>query len=100
MQTALLIQESGPWGQQFPEPCFDNVFEIVDQRVVGQNHLKLTFCLPNSDKMLDGIAFNVDRDTWPNYRVKSAHVAYRLDVNVYQGRSRLQLMVEVLNPLE
>ena len=99
LQTALLIQESGPWGQQFPEPCFDNVLEILDQRVVGQNHLKLTFSLPNSDKILDGIAFNVDRALWPNYRVKEAHVAYRLDVNVYQGRSRLQLMVEVLNPV-
>src|SRR3990167_3866400 len=99
LQTALLIQEAGPWGQHFPEPSFDNVLEIVDQRVVGQNHLKLTFSLPNSDKILDGIAFNVDRELWPNYRVKEAHVAYRLDVNVYQGRSRLQLMVEVLNPL-
>ncbi len=99
LQTALLIQESGPWGQQFPEPCFDNVLEIVDQRVVGQNHLKLTFSLPNSDKILDGIAFNVDREQWPNHRIKEAHVAYRLDVNVYQGRSRLQLMVDVLNPL-
>lgn len=99
LQTALLIQESGPWGQQFPEPCFDNVLEILDQRVVGQNHLKLTFSLPNSDKILDGIAFNVDRELWPNYRLKEAHVAYRLDVNVYQGRSRLQLMVEVLNPI-
>ena len=95
----LLLQEAGPWGQQFPEPCFNNVFAILDQRVVGQNHLKLTFSLPNSDKILDGIAFNVDRGLWPNYRIKEAHVAYRLDVNVYQGRSRLQLMVEVIDPI-
>ena len=99
LQTALLLQNAGPWGQQFPEPCFDNVFEILDQKLVGQNHLKITLSLPNSDKIIDGIAFNVERDKWPNFRIKEAHVAYRLDVNVYQGRSRLQLMVEVLTPL-
>lgn len=99
LQTALLLRDSGPWGQQFPEPCFDNVFELLDQKLVGQNHLKLTFSLPNCDKILEGIAFNVDRDKWPNYRIKEVHVAYRLDVNVYQGRSRLQLMIEAMNPL-
>lgn len=99
LQTALLLQESGPWGQQFPEPCFDNVFELLDQKLVGQNHLKLTLALPNSDTILDGIAFNIDRAAWPNLRIKQVHVAYRLDVNFYQGRSRLQLMIEALNPL-
>ena len=100
LDTAMLLQNSGPWGQQFPEPCFDNVFEVLDQRLVGENHLKITFSLPNSDKILDGIAFNIDRDKWPNFRIREAHVAYRLDVNVYQGRSRLQLMVDALNPVE
>jgi single-stranded-DNA-specific exonuclease len=62
------------------------------------NHLKLTFAVPECGTILEGIAFNVDLKQWPNHRVKEAHVAYRLDVNVYQGRSRLQLMVETLNP--
>ncbi|KTC96625.1 single-stranded-DNA-specific exonuclease RecJ [Legionella erythra] len=99
LETAHLLQQAGPWGQQFPEPCFDNVFEILDQRVVGQNHLKLTFALPETGGTVDAIAFNVDRSQWPNYRVREVHAAYRLDINVYQGRSRLQLMIEALNPL-
>ena len=39
LQLATLIKESGPWGQQFPLPLFDNVFEVLDQRIVGTNHL-------------------------------------------------------------
>ncbi|QRN03887.1 single-stranded-DNA-specific exonuclease RecJ [Legionella sp. MW5194] len=99
LETAHLLQQGGPWGQQFPEPCFDNVFEVLDQRVVGQNHLKLTFALPETGGTVDAIAFNVDRSQWPNHRVREVHAAYRLDVNVYQGRTRLQLMIEALNPV-
>lgn len=99
MDTALLLQQGGPWGQQFPEPCFDNVFEILDQRLVGQHHLKLTLAHASGGEPIDAIAFNVDLKTWPNYRAKQVQVAYKLDINVYQGRSRLQLMIEALHPL-
>ena len=30
-----------PWGQGFGEPLFDNVFQVLEQRLVGQIHLKL-----------------------------------------------------------
>lgn len=96
LETAALIQQSGPWGQQFPEPCFDNVFELLDQRLVGQHHLKLTLAHPDKKEPLDAIAFNVDLKLWPNHRAVNVRVAYKLDVNVYQGRSRLQLIVEAL----
>ena len=45
LEIAQLIQQAGPWGQQFAEPVFDNVFEILDQRLVGKNHLKMTLVL-------------------------------------------------------
>lgn len=101
MDTALLLQQAGPWGQQFPEPCFDNYFEILDQRLVGQQHLKLTLVHEEGGDTIEAIAFNIDLKQWPNHRAKRVHVAYKLDINLYQGRSRLQLMVEALNiPLE
>ncbi|VEG90042.1 single-stranded-DNA-specific exonuclease RecJ [Legionella spiritensis] len=99
LATADLLQQAGPWGQLFPEPCFDNIFEVLEQRIVGQNHLKLSVAHPESGEVLDAIAFNVDRNLWPNHRIKEIHVAYKLDINVYQGRTRLQLMVEALNPV-
>ncbi|MDP1603184.1 MAG: single-stranded-DNA-specific exonuclease RecJ [Legionella sp.] len=99
METALLLQTAGPWGQQFPEPCFDNVFEVLDQRLVGQHHLKLTLVHAAGGEPIDAIAFNIDLNCWPNYRVKQVHIAYKLDINVYKGRSRLQLLVEALRAI-
>ena len=99
LETAKLLQNSGPWGQKFPEPCFDNVFNVVNQRLVGLNHLKLILSLPKSQLLIEGIAFNIDKDYWPNYRVKQVHIAYRLDINIYNGNTRLQLLIEAIYAL-
>lgn len=101
LKTAVLLQEAGPWGQQFPEPCFDNVFEILDQKLMGQNqnHLKLILSLPESGLILEAVAFNIDKEQWPNHRAKQVHAAYRLDINFYQGKSKLQLMIEAMQVL-
>ncbi len=96
LELAVLLQESGPWGQQFPEPLFDNTFEILDQRLVGQHHLKLTLAFPSVGEPVDAIAFNVDLKSWPNHRAEYIHALYRVDLNHYQGRSRLQLLIEAM----
>ncbi len=100
LSTATLLQQAGPWGQQFPEPSFDNVFELLDQRLVGQKHLKLTVAHGSGGEAIDAIAFNVDLNKWPNHRASKIHLVYKLDINVYQGRSRLQLMVDALEALD
>jgi single-stranded-DNA-specific exonuclease len=41
LATAELVREAGPWGQGFPEPCFDQHFRIERTRIVGEKHLKL-----------------------------------------------------------
>ena len=41
LTTAELLREGGPWGQAFPEPTFDGKFRILQQRLVGEKHLKL-----------------------------------------------------------
>lgn len=96
LELAELLQASGPWGQQFPEPLFDNTFEILDQRLVGQHHLKLTLAFPAVGEPLDAIAFNVDLKSWPNHRAGYIHALYRVDLNHYQGRRRLQLLIEAM----
>lgn len=95
LNFAQLLKESGPWGQQFPEPIFDDEFELVEQRLVGAKHLKI-IVKHASGKLLDGIAFNVDLETWPNPHTSYVHLAYKLDVNEFRGRVNLQLMVEGL----
>lgn len=97
LETAQIIQQAGPWGQQFAEPVFDNTFEILDQRLVGKNHLKMTLASTQGGAQVDAIVFNVDLKAWPNHRVKAIHAAYKLDINYYQGRSKLQLLIQAMN---
>ena len=91
------MYNAGPWGQGFPEPLFDGCFKLINQRVVGQRHLKLILQLPDNDHYLDGIIFNADLRQWPNFQCKYVHLAYRLDVNEFQGRRKLQLFIEHMN---
>jgi len=93
LDLANALQAAGPWGQQFPEPLFDNEFEILAQRIVGQNHLKLTLLREPGGQPIDAIAFNIDLKEWPNHRARFLHAAYRLDINEYNGRTKLQLIV-------
>jgi single-stranded-DNA-specific exonuclease len=100
LSTAAMIEQAGPWGQEFPRPLFDNEFELVDQRLLGGKHLKMTLRANGTSELIDAIAFNVAEGEWPNHRARKVHCAYYLDVNRYQGRSRLQLMVEHLEPIK
>jgi single-stranded-DNA-specific exonuclease len=94
LESAEVLREAGPWGQSFPEPLFDGTFQILEQRLVGGRHLKLT--LNRSSQIINAIAFNVDINQWPNYRCDSINIAYRLDVNEYRGKRSVQLIIEYL----
>jgi len=97
LSFAEMIKEAEPWGQSFPEPVFDGVFKIIDQRLVGGKHLKLVLSFPEeNEKWIDAIAFNVDLKCWPNHRASHIQTAYRLDVNEFRGRRNLQLILEHL----
>jgi single-stranded-DNA-specific exonuclease len=93
LDMAELLRSSGPWGQTFPEPLFDGLFEIVSQRVVGERHLKMVVKIPGYDQLLDAIAFNTAEQAWPRESAQ-ARVAYKLDVNDYRGQRSAQLLVE------
>ncbi|MEO0436574.1 MAG: single-stranded-DNA-specific exonuclease RecJ [Pseudomonadota bacterium] len=96
LQTARQLREGGPWGQNFTEPLFDGDFDLIDQKIVGERHLKLRVRHPDAPEALDAIAFSIDTKQWPANEVKSVRMAYRLDVNHFRGVERLQLVVEDL----
>lgn len=100
LAVAELLAQAGPFGQGFPEPSFDGYFKIINQRIVGQSHLKLVLQLPGAEHYFDAIAFNVDTTQWPDYHCKQARMVYRLDINEYQGRRKLQLLVELITPVK
>ena len=85
------ILQAMPWGQGFPEPLFDGQFEILQQRIVGQRHLKLS--LLNGEQTIDAIAFNQDR----LIEGRNKRMAYRVDINEYRGVESVQLIVECVD---
>jgi single-stranded-DNA-specific exonuclease len=98
LETARAIIDGGPWGQGFPEPTFDDRFEVLSSRVVGEKHWKLVLRPPATDLVLDAIAFN-SVETTP-VMPREIRAAYRLDENEWQGRLSLQLRIEYLEGVE
>jgi len=97
LETAAALRQAGPWGQGFPEPIFDDHFELLDRRVVGERHLKLTLRRLGAPRPLSAIAFGAAEHYCLTERAE-LRVAYRLDLNHYRGLRSLQLMVEHLQP--
>lgn len=97
MHTAELLRDGGPWGQLFPEPCFQGEFRLVQQRIVGERHLKLVLAPENQPELaIDAIWFNHDTARWPNPEAQTVRCVYRLDINEFRGVENLQLMVQYL----
>ncbi len=95
MEFAQLLKQSGPWGQQFPEPVFEHTFELIQQRIVGEKHLKLVL-KHQSGRLVDAIAFGIDVKEWPDTEARFVKVAYQLDINEFRGKFSLQLIVREL----
>ncbi|HEY8555247.1 MAG TPA: single-stranded-DNA-specific exonuclease RecJ [Burkholderiales bacterium] len=98
LRFATLLRDAGPWGQNFPEPVFDGVFEVVGRSVVGERHLKLQL-RQQGGKRVEAIGFHLAPDgSAPDWaRVRAA---YRLDVNDFRGARTLQLVLEHVEPID
>ena len=88
------IEDAGPWGNEFPEPVFDGQFDLVSQRVVGQEHLKLV--LTKDDRLVDAIAFRQD---YLHGSPSKVHLVYKPQINRYGGKETLQLLVEYIRAI-
>ena len=67
----------------------DGNFEILEQRIIGEKHLKCTLKLIGASAIFEGIAFFQEK-----LKTKQVRVAYRLNVNSFRGNESLQLMIE------
>jgi single-stranded-DNA-specific exonuclease len=100
LALAHQLREAGPWGQHFPEPAFDGEFFLIQQKLLGEKHLKMTLAVDmQGQQLVDAIAFNIDPKSWPNLQAKKIKMAYRLDVNEFRGTKTLQLMVEYMEAI-
>ena len=75
------------WGQAFEPPVFCDEVEIVSQRLVGERHLKLA--VRHGGALRDAIWFGRSEPLPARVRL-----AYRLNVDEYNGRERVQMVVE------
>jgi single-stranded-DNA-specific exonuclease len=100
LETARVLRGAGPWGQGFPEPVFDGSFKIIDLRVVGGRHLKLRLRGAGAGAALEAISFGYVGGASENPALEPGvmvDLAYRLEVNEYNGAEQVQLNCQHFN---
>lgn len=97
LRVAEQLKLAFPWGATFPEPLFDDIFEIVNFRILKNQHLKFMLKHPEYNHFIDGIAFFQAHQLIDN--VTRIHCAFKLDINEWRGRRDLQLIIEHFEPL-
>jgi single-stranded-DNA-specific exonuclease len=75
------------WGQGFEAPVFCDEVEVIQQRLVGEKHLKLR--LRHQGQLRDAIWFG-RAEPLPG----KVRLAFRLSLDEFQGQQRLQMVVE------
>ncbi len=93
IEASEIFKYASPWGQLFPEPVFDDVFKVLNWRIVGEKHLKLDLVKETSGVCYSAIAFNKTDEDLPAGD-EDIRVVYRLDVNEFRGKRSLQLIVQ------
>lgn len=99
IETSEKLKYASPWGQQFPEPVFDDSFRVANWKIVGEKHLKLELIKEDSSECFAAIAFNKTDADLPAGD-GNIHIVYRLDVNEFRGNRSLQLLVQHIEGID
>ena len=83
------------WGQGFPQPTFNAIFYVENQRIVGEKHLKLKLRkIEPNDPQKKGVLYDAilffHNDPLPD----KIEAVYQLQVNEYNNNKTLQLLIE------
>jgi single-stranded-DNA-specific exonuclease len=96
LNFAQELHNLGPWGQQFPVPSFVGEFQVLGQRVLAGQHLKLVVRpLDSPDEnitALDAIAFFQPASIL-NKPFDRIHIHFELNANQFRGEESLQLLI-------
>ena len=88
--TAEMLIQAGPWGQGFPVPLFDNVFDVIGWQVLKEKHLKLQLRPVDGMAVIQAIQFNGYSGKAPAPQVR---VVYELQPNDFRERRDVQALV-------
>lgn len=97
--TANILRNSGPWGTNFPEPVFDGIFLLHQQKLIANKHLKLVLEPIDGGPLVNAIAFNIDLNHWPDQSIKKVKIAYNLEVDEFRGNTSINLLIRYLSPI-
>jgi single-stranded-DNA-specific exonuclease len=87
---ACTLRDAGPWGQAFPEPLFDDVFEICDYAPMGHGHLRMQVRAEGMDRPVTAVEFgHYDGGSLP----ERLHLAFQLEPDEWRGRRAARLLV-------
>ena len=87
-ETVALL-DAQVWGQGFEAPVFCDEVQVLQQRLVGEKHLKLK--LRHAGQERDAIWFGRAEPLPERVRL-----AYRLGLDEWNGRQRVQMLVEAV----
>ncbi|HEX4871402.1 MAG TPA: single-stranded-DNA-specific exonuclease RecJ [Nevskiaceae bacterium] len=95
LDSALALEQAGPWGQGFPEPVFDGRFEVLESRRIGADGSHVKYRLRGPGGEVEAVDFGgAERQIAPGGWLRAA---YGLSVNRWQGRERLDLQLRWLS---
>eukprot|EP01034_Spumella_vulgaris_P007284 gene7284-9280_t len=94
--TTVRELEAQVWGQAFEAPLFCDQVEVMQQRIVGEKHLKLRIRQGQGQGQVlrDAIWFGHTEGLPERVRL-----AYRLSLDSWNGQERVQMVVEAAEPL-
>jgi single-stranded-DNA-specific exonuclease len=84
---AVRLMQQEVWGQSFPAPVFADSFDVMNQRILKEKHLKLK--LRKGGQRFDAIQFNFAESA-----PERIHAAFRVDINEWNGTQTVQLLLE------
>ena len=94
-----------PYGQGWPAPLFDNVFEVRHARIIGKDrtHLHLQLRLPGQARAVEALFFGGQQDIQPDAPPTFStgmwiRAVYRPVFNHFAGRQQFQLRVLYAEP--
>ena len=96
LALARQLRHAGPWGQAFPEPLFDNLFECTSWKVMAERHLRLQLRDPRDGTLHDAVMFNAYHGQPPPPRLRAV---YELGINDWQGRETPRLLLRHIEPM-
>ncbi|MGQ0801776.1 MAG: single-stranded-DNA-specific exonuclease RecJ [Pseudomarimonas sp.] len=92
---AQALRDGGPWGQGFPEPCFDGEFRVNSWRVVGERHLKMRL-LSTTGGEVEAIHFGGWTGVAPAQQLRAV---YHLELDDFRDRQGIQLRISHVFPV-